>query len=643
MGKFSADAQQLLEAIGGKENIVAVSHCITRMRFVLGDPKKADMKRIDSIPSVKGTFTQAGQFQVIIGNEVADFYKDFADVSGVSGVSKAEVKSMSKQNQNILQRLMTSIAEIFAPLIPAIVVGGLILGFRNVIDSMEIFGGATLVSQSQFWAGVDHFLWLLGEAVFHVGIPVGICWTIMKKMGGTEMLGLILGLTLVSAQLTNAYGVASALANGTINQWNFGFIKINMIGYQAQVIPAMMAAFTLAYLERFFKKIIPQVVQMILVPFFSLLFAVMAAHFILGPIGWKIGSWISAAVFAGISGSFRVLFGAIFGFFYAPLVITGLHHMSNAIDIQLIADFGGTMLWPMIALSNIAQGSAVLGMIFLQKKSAKAKELNIPSCISCYLGVTEPAMFGVNLKYVFPFICGMTGSCIAGIISTATSVTASAIGVGGLPGILSIQPGSIAWFAICMLVAVVVPFVLTYIIGRHKGIDAEANEEADVSELEARAKAEHLPVEMKAFLSGKTIAIDKVPDATFAEKVLGDGIAIEPSDNVLLSPVDALVEQTMEGSNHAIGLTLANGLEILLHIGLDTVEMKGDGFTIHVKQGERVKAGQKLITFDPEKIKAAGHPLTTIMVITNTANYSVFDFNSDIDVKAGENVIVRAE
>ena len=252
MGKFASDAKELLAAIGGKSNIVAVSHCITRMRFVLGDPKIADMKRIEAIPSVKGTFTQAGQFQVIIGNEVADFYKDFSEVSGVSGVSKAEVKSMSKQNQNILQRLMTSIAEIFAPLIPAIVVGGLILGFRNVIDSMEIFGGATLVSQSQFWAGVDHFLWLLGEAVFHVGIPVGICWTIMKKMGGTEMLGIILGLTLVSGQLTNAYAVASALANGTINQWNFGFIKVNMIGYQAQVLPAMLAAFTLAYLERFF-------------------------------------------------------------------------------------------------------------------------------------------------------------------------------------------------------------------------------------------------------------------------------------------------------------------------------------------------------------------------------------------------------
>ena len=643
MGKFLSDAKELLAAIGGKENITAVSHCITRMRFVLTDPKIADMKRIESIKSVKGTFTQAGQFQVIIGNEVADFYKDFAEVSGVSGVSKSEVKAMSKQNQNILQRLMTSIAEIFAPLIPAIVVGGLILGFRNVIDSMEIFGGATLVSQSQFWAGVDHFLWLLGEAVFHVGIPVGICWTIMRKMGGTEMLGIILGLTLVSSQLTNAYAVAGAMANGTLNQWNFGFIKVNMIGYQAQVLPAMLAAFTLAYLERFFKKIIPQVVQMILVPFFSLLFAVMAAHFVLGPIGWRIGSWISAAVYAGISGSYRVVFGAVFGFFYAPLVITGLHHMSNAIDIQLIADFGGTMLWPMIALSNIAQGSAVLGMIFLQRKSAKAKELNIPSCISCYLGVTEPAMFGVNLKYVFPFICGMTGSCIAGIISTAASVTASAIGVGGLPGILSIQPGSIAWFAICMCVAVAVPFVLTYAAGKRKGIDKEANDEASKEEALERARSEHAPVNFMAFLTGKTVAISEVPDATFAEQVLGDGIAIVPTDNILVSPVDGVVEQTMEGSNHAIGITMDNGLEILLHIGLDTVSMNGEGFVMHVAKDDRVKAGQELISFDPEKIKAAGHPVITIMVITNDAGYESFKFDAGIQVKAAENVIAHAE
>ena len=468
MGKYTQDATALLELVGGKENIAAGSHCITRMRFVLNDPAKADIKAIEELKSVKGTFTQAGQFQVIIGNTVADFYNDFTAVSGIEGVSKDEAKSAAKQNQNALQRVMTALAEIFAPLIPAIITGGLILGFRNVIDSLYIFAGgtATLVQLSQFWAGVDHFLWLIGEAVFHM-LPVGICWSITKKMGTNQMLGIVLGLTLCSGQLLNAYGVAGATE---IPVWNFGFIQVEMIGYQAQVIPAMLAGFTLVYLEKFFRKVTPAVISMIVVPFCSLVLAVMAAHFVLGPIGWVIGDFISSFVYAGITGSLRAVFGAVFGTFYAPLVITGLHHMSNAIDTQLCADFGGTMLWPMIALSNIAQGSAVLGMIYLQRKNARAQEVNIPSCISCYLGVTEPAMFGVNLKYNFPFVCAMIGSGIAGVFSVMTSSTANSIGVGGLPGILSMQPQSMGTFAIAMLIAVAVPFVLTVIIGKRKNI-----------------------------------------------------------------------------------------------------------------------------------------------------------------------------
>ena len=468
MGKYTQDATALLELVGGKENIAAVSHCITRMRFVLNDPAKADIKAIEELKSVKGTFTQAGQFQVIIGNTVADFYNDFTAVSGIEGVSKDEAKSAAKQNQNALQRIMTALAEIFAPLIPAIITGGLILGFRNVIDSLYIFAGgtATLVQLSQFWAGVDHFLWLIGEAVFHM-LPVGICWSITKKMGTNQMLGIVLGLTLCSGQLLNAYGVAGATE---IPVWNFGFAQVEMIGYQAQVIPAMLAGFTLVYLEKFFRKVTPAVISMIVVPFCSLVLAVMAAHFVLGPIGWVIGDFISSFVYAGITGSLRAVFGAVFGTFYAPLVITGLHHMSNAIDTQLCADFGGTMLWPMIALSNIAQGSAVLGMIYLQRKNARAQEVNIPSCISCYLGVTEPAMFGVNLKYNFPFVCAMIGSGIAGVFSVMTSSTANSIGVGGLPGILSMQPQSMGTFAIAMLIAVAVPFVLTVIIGKRKNI-----------------------------------------------------------------------------------------------------------------------------------------------------------------------------
>jgi PTS system trehalose-specific IIC component len=468
MGKYESDARKLLEYVGGKENIGAVTHCMTRMRFALVDPEKADTKQIEALSSVKGTFTQAGQFQVIIGNDVQSFYNDFVSVSGVEGVSKDEVKKEAKGNLNLLQRAVADIAEIFAPLIPAIIVGGLILGFRNIIGEIKFMNGGTetLIQASQFWAGVHSFLWLLGEAIFHF-LPVGITWSVTKKMGTTQILGIVLGLTLVSPQLLNAYAMASG---AEVPVWDFGFVKMEMIGYQAQVIPAILAGFVLVYLERFFKKITPQAISMIVVPFFSLLLAVIAAHAVVGPIGWIIGSWISKIVYAGLTSSFRWLFATLFGFIYAPLVITGLHHMTNAIDLQLIAEFEGTMLWPMIALSNIAQGSAVLGMMYLQKKNEEAKQISIPACISCYLGVTEPAMFGVNLKRGFPFLSAMIGSAIAATISVGMNVTANSIGVGGIPGILSIQHQYMGIFGLCMLIAIAVPFTLTVMVGKKKGI-----------------------------------------------------------------------------------------------------------------------------------------------------------------------------
>ncbi len=648
MGRYTEDSKELLKLIGGRENIGAVSHCMTRMRFVLNDESKADIKGIEAMKVVKGTFTQAGQFQVIIGNTVADFYNDFTEVAGVSGVSKAEVKAAAKQNQNVIQRIMTNIAEIFAPIIPALIVGGLILGFRNVIDSLYIFsGGHTLVELSQFWAGVDSFLWLIGEAIFHLGIPVAICWSVTRKMGTTEILGIILGLTLVSPQLLNAYSMAGTAA-ADIPKWDFGFIQVNMVGYQAQVIPAMLAAFTLVYLEKFFRKITPAVISMIVVPFCSLLLAVMAAHFVLGPIGWAIGSAISSFVYAGISGSFRVLFGAVFGFFYAPLVITGLHHMSNAIDLQLVSDFGGTMLWPMIALSNIAQGSAVLGMAYLQRKDADAQEVNIPSMISCYLGVTEPAMFGVNLKYTFPFICGMIGSAIAGVLSTALSVTAASIGVGGLPGILSIQPQYWVSFLICMAVVIVVPFTLTVIVGRRQGIDKEAEkaaaehaaeEAAEAAIAEAQANADvH---DIAAPLSGEVIKLADVNDGVFSAGMMGDGVAIIPSGETVVAPQDAEVSVVMDGSFHAVGLTLANGMEILIHVGVDTVNMQGEGFKCYVNAGDKVRKGDKLITFSKAAIKKAGYPDTTMVLVTDDNDVQNIQMKSGFTAEAGKQNIME--
>lgn len=468
MGKYSDDAKKLLEYVGGKQNISAVTHCMTRMRFVLADPEKADVAKIEALKSVKGTFTQAGQFQVIIGNDVSVFYNEFTSVSGIEGVSKEEVKQEAKGNMNPVQKAVANIAEIFAPLIPAIIVGGLILGFRNIIGEIQFMNGGTetLIEVSQFWAGVHSFLWLIGEAIFHF-LPVGITWSVTKKMGTTQILGIVLGLTLVSTQLLNAYAMAPGVE---VPVWNFGFFTMQMVGYQAQVIPAILAGFVLVYLEKFFKKITPQAISMIVVPFLSLVLAVIAAHAVLGPVGWAVGSWVSKVVYAGLTSSFRWLFATVFGFIYAPLVITGLHHMTNAIDLQLMAEFGGTMLWPMIALSNIAQGSAVLGMIYLQKHNEEAKQISIPACISCYLGVTEPAIFGVNLKRGFPFISAMIGSAIAATVSVGSNVMANSIGVGGIPGILSIQPQYMGRFAVCMLITMVVPFVLTVVVGKKKDV-----------------------------------------------------------------------------------------------------------------------------------------------------------------------------
>ena len=663
MGKYDNDVKRLLELVGGKGNIQAVSHCMTRMRFVLIDPKKADEKAIEDLPSVKGTFTQAGQYQVIIGNDVSVFYNEFTKYAGIEGVSKDAVKAAAKTNQNIAQKIMGTLGEIFAPLIPALICGGLVLGFRNVIGEINFFNNGTqsLADVSQFWSGMYNFLWLIGEAVFHL-LPVGIVWSITKKMGTTQILGIILGLTLVSSQLLNGFSVSSTPAD-EIPVWDFGFFQVEMIGYQGQVIAAMMAGFVLVYLEKFFKKICPEVISMIVVPFCSLVPAVIIAHTIVGPIGWTIGNAIGDVVYAGLTSDFRFLFAAVFGLLYAPLVMTGLHHMTNAIDSQLLnIPPNTTILWPMIALSNIAQGSSVLAMSMLQKKNERAQQINIPACISCYLGVTEPALFGVNLKYVFPLVCGMAGSCCAAMISVGFGVEALSIGVGGLPGILSIKPEYWGIFLLAMAVAIIVPFTLTFIVGRIKlskedrfgkenaapAIESaestesvETAQAADSADSAAVSSTDAADVkELKSILDGKVMPIEEAPDDVFSQKIMGDGVAIEPSNTVVTAPADCDVSVVMADTGHACGLTLPNGVELLIHVGVDTVDMGGDGFKLLVNGGDHVKAGQKLIEFDPEKIKAAGHPCTTMLIVTAEGSAANIRMHSGMDAKAGETTVI---
>ena len=645
MGKFEKEAKVLLDAIGGKENVSAVTHCATRMRFVLIDEKKADVKAIEEIGAVKGTFTNAGQFQVIIGNDVPIFYNDFTAVSGIEGVSKEAAKAAAKINQNAVQRVMTMLAEIFTPIIPAIIVGGLILGFRNILEGVQIqaFGQKvvdgvlqftkdgepiykTIVDVSKFWAGVNHFLWLPGEAIFQF-LPVGIVWSVSRKMGTSQILGIVLGICLVSPQLLNAYLVAgtpqSEIAKNWV--WDFGFFTVQRIGYQAQVIPALLAGLSLSYLEIFWRKRIPEVVSMIFVPFLSLLPAIILAHTVLGPIGWTLGQWLSTIVLAGLTGPVKWLFGAVFGALYAPFVITGLHHMTNAIDSQLVADAGGTGLWPMIALSNIAQGSAVFAYYWMNRHNEKEAQIALPATISAYLGVTEPALFGVNVKYIYPFVAGMMGSSIAGLLSVSFNVKANAIGVGGLPGILSIQPKYMLAFAAIMLVAIAVPFVLTMLfrrLGLFTKVEDEAVKTPQAEALSEAKKSAPLAdlVEIASPLSGQVKELSQATDPVFAQGVMGQGVLIEPIQGDLLAPVDGVVS-VLFPTKHAVGIVSDQGVEMLMHIGMDTVNLEGKGFTAHVSQGDRVKVGDKLISFDIDVIKDAGYVTETPVIITNQDQY----------------------
>ena len=653
MGKFEQEAKDLLAAIGGKENVTAVTHCATRMRFVLGDDKKADVKTIEAIPAVKGTFTNAGQFQVIIGNEVPIFYNDFTAVSGIEGVSKEAAKSAAKSNQNPVQRVMTTLAEIFTPIIPALIVGGLILGFCNVLEGVHwsMLDGKTITEVSQFWSGVNHFLWLPGEAIFQF-LPVGITWSVSRKMGTSQILGIVLGICLVSPQLLNAYSVASTPASEIAKNWvwDFGFFTVNRIGYQAQVIPALLAGLSLSYLEIFWRKHVPEVVSMIFVPFLSLIPALILAHTVLGPIGWTIGQALSTVVLAGLTGPVKWLFGAVFGALYAPFVITGLHHMTNAIDTQLIADSGGTALWPMIALSNIAQGSAVFAYYIMHRHDEREAQISLPATISAYLGVTEPALFGVNVKYIYPFVAGMIGSSIAGLLSVTFNVTAASIGIGGLPGILSIQPKYMIPFAGIMLVAIIVPMVLTFFF-RKAGLFTKTEDSTELqTEFAAQEEAEFAvhaeptalvkTAQLVSPLAGQVKPLSQATDPVFSSGVMGQGVVIEPSQGELVSPVNGTVT-VLFPTKHAVGIVSEEGVEMLMHIGMDTVSLDGKGFEAHVEQGDKVVVGQQLISFDMDVIKEAGLVTETPVIITNQDDFQA-DVEGDLprDIKRGEVLMI---
>ncbi|MCY8035822.1 PTS system trehalose-specific EIIBC component [Bacillus sonorensis] len=468
MGELNRSARQIVDAVGGAENIAAATHCVTRLRFALIDESKVDQKALDQIDVVKGSFSANGQFQVVIGQgTVNKVYEELVKETGIGESSKDEVKKASEKNMNPLQRAVKTLADIFIPILPAIVTAGLLMGINNILTASDIFfSGKSIVEVYPQWADLANMINLIAGTAFTF-LPALIGWSAVKRFGGNPLLGIVLGVMLVHPDLLNAWGYGAAEQSGEIPVWNLFGLEVQKVGYQGQVLPILLASYLLAKIELFLTKRTPESIQLLVVAPITLLVTGFASFIIIGPITFAIGNVLTSGLIA-VFGTFAALGGLLYGGLYSALVITGMHHTFLAVDLQLIGSkLGGTFLWPMLALSNIAQGSAALAMMFIVKDE-KQKGLSLTSGISAYLGITEPAIFGVNLRYRFPFIIAMVSSGIAGMYISSQGVLASSVGVGGVPGIFSIMSQYWGAFAIGMAIVLVAPFAGTYAYAKLK-------------------------------------------------------------------------------------------------------------------------------------------------------------------------------
>ncbi|WP_456273235.1 PTS system trehalose-specific EIIBC component [Bacillus sp. AK031] len=457
---------EIIEAIGGKENIHTATHCVTRLRLVLNDENLVDKERLEEIDLVRGSFSTNGQFQIVIGQGTVDkVYQMMMDETGMETASKQDVKNAAEKNLNPLQRAVKTLADIFIPILPAIVTAGLLMGINNVLTQQGIFfDDQSIIEAFPQWADIASIINLIANTAF-VFLPGLIGWSAVNRFGGSPLFGIVLGLMLVHPDLLNAWGYGSAQLEGEIPTWNLLGLTVEKVGYQGQVLPILVASWFLAKIEIWLRKRIPDAFQLLTVAPIALLITGFLAFTIIGPITFTLGGWLVEGVNA-IFDAVPAIGGLVYGGLYAPLVITGMHHTFLAVDFQLIASIGGTYLWPMVALSNIAQGSAALAMLMIVRNNEKFKGLAVSSGVSAYLGITEPAMFGVNLRYKYPFIAAIISSAVAGLIITMGDVIAPAIGVGGLPAFVSIPVEQWLTFFIGMAVAFLLPFLLTYLLSK---------------------------------------------------------------------------------------------------------------------------------------------------------------------------------
>lgn len=642
---YGKTAKEILEKVGGSKNIVSAAHCATRLRLVIADNNKADKGALENIEGVKGVFEASGQLQIILGTgTVNKVFDQFIAIAGITASTKAEAKEAAAKQQNVFMRAIKLLGDIFVPIIPAIVASGFLMGIMNSLDFMINNGFINMDTSSSIYVFASLF-----SNTAYTFLQILIAFSAAKAFGANPYLGAVIGMIMINPSLQNAYTVAT---DGVLQTQSvfFGLYDIDMVGYQGHVIPVVIAVWLLSVIEKKLHKVVPEVLDLFVTPLVSVFVTGYLTLAIIGPIF----VWAENAILNAIQWMLTLPFGIgslIMGALYAPTVVTGIHQMYTAIDIGQIAQYGVTYWLPLASAANIAQGAAALA-VALKSKDKKVKSLALPSSLSAFMGITEPAIFGVNLRFFKPFIAGCIGGGCGALYASIVHLGAKGTGVTGIFGILLCLDEPVQYF-IEMVIAVGVAFVISFLLykdqrpvpaaetGSQTGEIGEERKEiaGETSDKEGReeVKEEILVSPVK----GKVVPLTEVRDETFASEMLGTTVAVEPSEGKITAPCDGQVSNIFE-TGHAVCLTTKAGGELLIHVGIDTVKLEGKGFTKKVSDGDMVHKGDVLIEADLEIIKAAGYPATTMVILTNPEDFSTVE-KAEPGETDGESPVMKLE
>lgn len=633
---YRKTAQDILDHVGGSKNIASAAHCATRLRLVIADNKKVSKEALENVDGVKGVFEASGQLQIILGTgTVNKVFAEFIDIAGITASSKAEAKEAAAEKQNWFMRAIKLLGDIFVPIIPAIVASGFLMGIMNSLDFMNSNGFLHINTHSSIYVFANLF-----SNIAYTFLQILIAFSAAKAFGANQYLGAVIGMIMIHPSLQNAYTVATEGVQQTQSVF-FGLFKIDMVGYQGHVIPVIIAVWILAVIEKKLHKIVPEVLDLFVTPLVSVFVTGYLTLSIVGPIF----VWAENAILGAIQWMLTLPLGIgslIMGGLYAPTVVTGIHQMYTAIDIGQLAKYGVTYWLPLASAANVAQGAAALA-VGIKSKDKKIKSLALPSSLSAFMGITEPAIFGVNLRFFKPFIAGCIGGGCGALYASLVHLGAKGTGVTGIFGILLClnQP---LQYLIEMVIAVGVAFVISFLIYKDaepKAATVENIETADAVTTDATTAdttAETAEETLTSPVKGTQIPLSEVADETFASEMLGTTVAVEPADGKIVAPCDGEVSNIFE-TGHAVCITTESGGELLIHIGIDTVKMDGKGFTKKVSDGDKVHAGDILVEADLEEIKNAGYQTTTMMILTNTDEFGNVTKAEPAEVKTTSKVM----